>query len=118
VAGKTGNGVLDAACAANVYAIGVDVDQYVSYPNADPCIVTSAEKHLSNAVEAAVKAVNAGTQKPGDSLFNAANNGIGISSFHGKDNLISAELKAKLATALKGMADGSIKTCPAKCGQP
>jgi basic membrane protein A len=117
VAGKTGNGVLDAACAANVYAIGVDVDQYVSYPNADPCIVTSAEKHLSNAVEAAVKAVNAGTQKPGDSLFNAANNGIGISSFHGKDNLISADLKAKLATALKGMADGSVKTCPAKCGQ-
>ena len=117
VAGKTGNGVLDAACAANVYAIGVDVDQYVSYPNADPCIVTSAEKHLSNAVEQAIKAVNAGTQKPGDSLFNAANDGIGISAFHGKDNLISADLKAKLAAALKGMKDGSIKTCPAKCGQ-
>jgi basic membrane protein A and related proteins len=117
VAGKTGNGVLDAACAANVFAIGVDVDQYLSYPNADPCIVTSAEKHLSNAVEAAIKSVNAGTQKPGDSLFNAANNGIGISPFHGKDNLISADLNAKLAAALKGMKDGSVKTCPAKCGQ-
>jgi basic membrane protein A len=109
--------VLDAACAANVFAIGVDVDQFLSYPNADACIVTSAEKHLSNAVEAAIKAVNAGNQKPGDSLFNAANNGIGISPFHGKDNLISADLQAKLAAALKGMKDGSVKTCPAKCGQ-
>ncbi|HZL15728.1 MAG TPA: BMP family ABC transporter substrate-binding protein, partial [Verrucomicrobiae bacterium] len=29
VAGKTGNGVLEAACAANIYGIGVDVDQWV-----------------------------------------------------------------------------------------
>ena len=116
VAGKTGNGVLDAACAANVYAIGVDVDQYLSYPNADPCIVTSAEKHLSNAVEQAIKKVNDGTIAPGDTLFNAANNGIGISPFHGKDNLISADLQAKLTAALNGMKNGTVVTCPAKCG--
>ena len=30
VAGKTGNGVLQAACAANILGIGVDVDQYLS----------------------------------------------------------------------------------------
>ncbi|HVH62222.1 MAG TPA: BMP family ABC transporter substrate-binding protein [Candidatus Dormibacteraeota bacterium] len=118
VAGKTGNGVLDAACAANVYAIGVDVDQYLSYPNADPCLVTSAEKHLSNAVEAAIKQVNDGSIKPGDTLFNAANNGIGISPFHGKDNMITADLKAKLDQALAGMKNGSVKTCPSNCGQP
>ena len=34
VAGLTGNGVLDAACAANINGIGVDVDQFLSYPNA------------------------------------------------------------------------------------
>ncbi len=118
VAGKTGNGVLDAACQANVYAIGVDVDQYLSYPNADPCIVTSAEKHLSNAVEQAIKKVNDGTIAPGDTLFNAANNGIGISPFHGKDSMISAALQAKLTAALNGMKNGSVTTCPAKCGQP
>ena len=32
VAGLTGNGVLDAACEAGINAIGVDVDQYLSYP--------------------------------------------------------------------------------------
>ena len=31
VAGLTGNGVIDAACAAGINAIGVDVDQYQSY---------------------------------------------------------------------------------------
>jgi basic membrane protein A len=117
VAGKTGNGVLDAACAAqNVYAIGVDVDQYLSYPNADPCIVTSAEKHLSNAVEAAIKAINDGTIKAGNTLFNAANNGIGISPYHGKDSLISADLQAKLNDAIAKMKAGTLQTCPAKCG--
>ena len=117
VAGKTGNGVLDAACAAqNVYAIGVDVDQFLSYPNADSCIVTSAEKHLSNAVEQAIKAVNDGTIKAGNNLFNAANDGIGISPYHGKDSLISADLKAKLDDAIAKMKAGTLTTCPAKCG--
>lgn len=118
VAGKTGNGVLDAACAAGVYAIGVDVDQYLSYPSADSCLVTSAEKHLSNAVEQAIKAVNDGSIKPGDTLFNAKNNGIGISPFHGKDSLISADLQAKLNAALAAMKAGTLQTCPTNCGQP
>src|SRR5712691_4417763 len=117
VAGKTGNGVLDAACAANVYAIGVDVDQYISYPSADPCIVTSAEKHLSNSVEQAIKALDAGNITPGDNLFNAANDGIGLSPFHDKSSLISADLQAKLTAALAAMKAGTLQTCPATCGQ-
>ena len=47
VAGLTGNGVIDAACAAGINAIGVDVDQYNSYAASQKCIVTSAEKHLA-----------------------------------------------------------------------
>jgi basic membrane protein A len=117
VAGKTGNGVLDAACAANVYAIGVDVDQFISYPSADPCIVTSAEKHLSNAVEQAIKALDAKTITPGDNLFSAANDGIGLSPFHDKSSLISADLQAKLTAALAAMKAGTLVTCPATCGQ-
>src|SRR4051794_15434819 len=66
VAGLTGNGVLDSACAKNIYGIGVDVDQFLSYPNADKCIVTSAEKHLQTAVSDAISAIGGGTAKPGD----------------------------------------------------
>ena len=50
VAGHTGNGVIDAACAAKINAIGVDVDQYQSYAASQACILTSAEKHLSVSV--------------------------------------------------------------------
>ena len=46
--------------------IGVDVDQFLSYPAADKCIVTSAEKHLQMAVADAIKAIAGGTASAGD----------------------------------------------------
>ena len=50
VAGKTGGGVLEAACENDLHGIGVDVDQWLSLAaDTDPtygCIVTSAEKQL------------------------------------------------------------------------
>ena len=52
VAGLTGQGVLEAACDANVYGIGVDVDQAQTLPNLSKCIVTSAEKKLKDTVQA------------------------------------------------------------------
>lgn len=117
VAGLTGNGVLDAACAANIYGIGVDVDQYQSYPAADPCLVTSAEKHLESAVSDAISAIAAGHATPGDNLFNASNNGIGIAPFYDKASLISSDLQTKINAALNDMYGGRLATCPDKgCG--
>lgn len=116
VAGETGNGVLDSACAKGIYAIGVDVDQFVSYPNADKCIVTSAEKHLQKTVAAAIKDLVAGALKAGDTLYNAKNDGIGIADFHDKASLITADLQAKLDAALAAMKAGTLQTCPTKCG--
>jgi basic membrane protein A len=112
VAGLTGNGVLDAACAANIHGIGVDVDQFLSYAAADPCIITSAEKHLETAVGAAIQAIAGGTATPGDNLFNAANDGIGIADFHDKTSLISSSLQAKITAALAAMKAGTLQTCP------
>jgi basic membrane protein A len=117
VAGLTGNGVLDAACAANIKGIGVDVDQYLSYPAADPCLVTSAEKHLETSVSSAVQAIAGNSAVPGDNVFNAANDGIGIADFHDKASLISADLQAKITAALAAMKAGTLMTCPAtNCG--
>ena len=112
VAGLTGNGVLDSACAKGIYAIGVDVDQFLSYPNADKCIVTSAEKHLQVAVGEAIKAIAGGTPVAGDNKFNAANNGIGYADFHDKTSLLTSDLKSKLDAALAAMKAGTLKTCP------
>ena len=116
VAGATGNGALDAACAAGIYAIGVDVDEYQSYPSADKCIVTSAEKHLSSAVNQTIKLIAGGTAKGGISKFDAKNDGIGISAFDMTKFNLPSDFQGKLDAALAGMKDGSLKTCPDTCG--
>jgi basic membrane protein A len=116
VAGLTGNGVLDSACAKGINGIGVDVDQFLSYPNAAKCIVTSAEKHLQKAVGDAIKGIAAGTTKAGNSNFDATNDGIGVADFHDKKSLITADTQKKLDDALAAMKAGTLKTCPADCG--
>jgi basic membrane protein A len=116
VAGLTGNGVLDAACAANINGIGVDVDQYPAYPNADPCLLTSAEKHLQLAVSSAIKAVADGSAKPGDLLFDATKDGIGTSPGHDKASAWAPDTQGLLDAALAAMKAGTLKTCPDNCG--
>src|SRR3990172_1586489 len=115
VAGNTGNGVLDAACDADIYAVGVDVDQALSYPNAAKCIVVSAEKKLAFSVAEIIKAIAAGTMTGGDNHWDAARDGIGISPFHDFASLINAELQTKLDAALVAMKAGTLKTCPDAC---
>ena len=120
VAGKTGNGVLEAACEAGIHGIGVDVDQWLSL-DADnnpayQCIVTSAEKKLASSVEQTIVAIDAGTQAAGLSFFNAANGGVGISPENSGAGLITAEIQTLIDDALAGMIDGSLVTCPENCG--
>ena len=121
VAGDTGNGVLQAACTAGIHGIGVDVDQWLSL-NADSnpayqCLVTSAEKHVQSAMSAQVQAVANGTAKPGDNLFNAAADGVGVSPEHDNKGLITADLQTKLDAALAAMkATPPLVTCPTTCG--
>ena len=116
VAGKTGNGVLDAACDAGIYGIGVDVDQALSYPNAAKCTLTSAEKKLSLAVSESIKAIEAGTAKGGDDHWDASRDGVGYAPFHDLASAVPADLTAKLDAAFAEMKAGTLKTCPDKCG--
>jgi basic membrane protein A and related proteins len=116
VAGKTGNGILDAACAAGIYGIGVDVDQALSYPNAAKCTVTSAEKKLALSVETDIKNIVAGTQKGGDDHWDAKRDGIGYSPFHDLESKVPPDLKGKLDAAFAQMKAGTLKTCPTNCG--
>ncbi len=117
VAGATGNGALDAACDAGIWGIGVDVDQYLSYPTADKCIIFSAEKKLSKAVSDEIKAISDGTAKGGIARFNAANDGVGGSPLYNASAAgLPADLQSKLDTAFAAMKAGTLKTCPDKCG--
>jgi basic membrane protein A len=108
--GGTGNGALLAALQRNVACIGVDVDQYVSYPEADGCLLTSAEKHLSVAVKAAVTDAAQSHFKSGVRTFDATNNGVGAAPYHNFDSKLSSDQKTKIDQIAAGLKDGSIKT--------
>lgn len=118
VAGNTGNGVIDAACAAKISAIGVDVDQYNSYAASQACLITSAEKHLSSSVSQSIQAISAKTAKGGKIIFNASNDGIGVATFTNAAKDVT-DLQSKIDAALAGMKDGSVVTCPPapNCGK-
>ncbi len=116
VAGLTGNGVLDAACAKGINGIGVDVDQVLSYPASAKCLVTSAEKHLETAVSDAIGSIANRNATPGDNLFDAKNDGIGVADYHDAASKVPADIQQKVTDALNAMKSGSLKTCPDKCG--
>jgi basic membrane protein A len=117
VAGLTGNGLVDAACAAKINAIGVDVDQHESYPASQACILTSAEKHLATSVNDEIVAIADGTAKGGLTFFNATNEGIGVSPFYDAASKLPADIQTKIDEATAAMKAGTLKTCAAKCGQ-
>ncbi len=111
VAGKTGNGVLQAACDAKIWAIGVDVDQHLSTPESDACIVTSAEKKLTKAVSDAIQRVADGSAKGGTVPLDITTDSIGLSPFYDFASLITPDIQAKIDAAIAGLKDGSVDAC-------
>jgi len=108
--GLTGNGALEAACqATDVFAIGVDTDQFLTLPSVQKCIVSSATKNVMGAVRDALLRIASDQFKPGFHTDDASTSGIGLAPFHDQDSKVSAETKTLLETTLAGLADGSIK---------
>lgn len=111
VAGKTGNGVLQAACDAGIWGVGVDVDQYESLPETASCTIVSAEKKLSKNVNDAISRIADGSQTGGAVFLGIDTQDVGLSPFHEFEDMISQETQDALATAEAGLADGSLKPC-------
>jgi len=117
VAGKTGNGVLDAACEAGILGVGVDVDQFLSYPNAAACTVTSATKALELAVSTNIQKIAAGTATGGDDHWDATRDGVGVAPYHDLADKVPADVQQKLDDAYAAMKAGTLQTCPENCGK-
>lgn len=111
VAGKTGNGVLQAACDADIWAVGVDVDQFLSTPETAACTIVSAEKKLTKNVSDAIQRIAAGEAMGGALYLGIDTQDVGLSPFHDFEDQISPEAMEALATAEAGLADGSLKAC-------
>jgi basic membrane protein A len=75
VAGGCGLGTLKAADAANIWGIGVDVDQYKDAKR----VLTSGVKRVDNGVYQAIQQVKQGKfDGGGDLVFNLKNGGMGV----------------------------------------
>lgn len=108
-AGSTGLGGLTAASEAGLMAIGVDVDQYLTFPQAGNAIVTSAMKNMGVAAGHAVTTFANNTLEPGIQTYNLANNGIGLAPFREWQDKIPQDCYDKLDQATKRLlADPSI----------
>ncbi|WP_330288201.1 BMP family lipoprotein [Streptomyces sp. NBC_00576] len=109
-AGLSGQGVIKAAAAHKIWAIGVDSDQYKQDALAKykDSILTSALKDVAGAVYNLAKSVKDGKPATGVVRADLASGGVGLADSNPvfKDN---AELQAALKKAEAGIKDGSIK---------
>jgi basic membrane protein A and related proteins len=112
VAGLSGQGALEAACDADIYGIGVDVDQALALPS-ETCIVTSAEKKLVDAVNEAIQRVADGEAVGGTVVLDAASDPpkVSVSEFHNHPDLLTDDLQALLDEATEGLASGDLDPC-------
>ncbi len=109
IGGDAVNGVLLAARDNNLPAIGADVDQYYTNPEARPALISSAMKNVDVAVYNYLKTVVDGSVKAGISIGTLQNGAVGLAPFHDWDSKIPAGLKAQIQKASDGIKDGSIK---------
>lgn len=109
VGGDAVNGALLAAMENNLPAIGADVDQYNTDPEAQSALISSAMKNVDVAVYNYLKTVADGSVQAGISTANLQNGGVGLAPFHDWDSRIPANLKARIQKASDGIKDGSIK---------
>jgi basic membrane lipoprotein Med (substrate-binding protein (PBP1-ABC) superfamily) len=94
--GNTGNGGLVAAKEAGLMAIGVDVDQYLSYPEVQDILLSSAMKKIDVATAAAVRDFAAGQLTGGIRLETLANEGIGLAPYHNWEDKIPQACKDEI----------------------
>ncbi|EAP98061.1 basic membrane lipoprotein [Janibacter sp. HTCC2649] len=107
--GGTGNGALNevaksSGAGTTLFCVGVDLDQWNTVPESHPCLITSAEKKLTDGTSDLLKQAKDGSIKGGNFLGKT-----GLAEYHDFDSKIPAEVKTKVETVVKGLEDGSIK---------
>lgn len=109
--GKTGNGgLIEVANAVGddgppPYCIGVDSDQWLTVPEAHPCLVSSAMKVLDQGVADILMAYYDEELEPGN-FFGEA----GLAPYHDLEDMVPAELAEEIDMVAEGLASGEITT--------
>ncbi|NLB47017.1 MAG: BMP family ABC transporter substrate-binding protein, partial [Microbacteriaceae bacterium] len=92
----------------NVALMGVDADVFVTDPNVADLLLVSGRKGSDVAVYDAVMEAAADEFNTAPFVGTLENGGVGLSSFHDFETLISPELLDQLAAIEAGSIDGSI----------
>jgi basic membrane protein A len=103
--GSTGNGVIEAAKEAGLYAIGVDSNQNYMAPGH---VLTSMVKRVDNAVFMIVKSVVDGTFAGGVREFGLADNGIGYAVDQYNEALLNEAVVALVEKARAAIIAGEL----------
>jgi basic membrane protein A and related proteins len=106
-AGGSGGGLFEAALeTGDVWAIGVDSDQYLTAEAAvQGTILTSMLKRVDVAVFEAIKSFTEDALEPGIRTFDLANDGVGYAT---SGDFLSAEIIAQLEELKQQIIDGEI----------
>jgi basic membrane protein A len=109
--GKTGNGgLIEVASAVGEdgpppFCIGVDTDQWLTVPEAHPCLVSSAMKVLDQGIADILMAYVDGDLEPGNFFGQAA-----LAPFHDHADAVPDEVKTELEEIAQGLTSGEIQT--------
>jgi len=108
--GNTGNGALIEIAKApgageSIFCIGVDTDQFFTVPQAQKCLLTSAEKKLVQGTSDLVIAAQEGAF-PGGNFFG----NTGLAPYHNTEAVVPDDVKSQVDAVIAGLADGSIET--------
>lgn len=104
--GKTGNGaIIEVAGNPGLYCIGVDTDQWLTVPEAHPCLISSAMKLIIPGVFGLVKSAQEGSFPAGNFV-----GPVGLAPFHDFEDKVPQEVKDKLEEIDQGLQDGTIET--------
>ena len=99
VGGNTGNGGLLAAKEAGHMAIGVDVDQYFTYPEVREVLISSASKKVDIASGNAVRKFANGELNAGIELATLKSGGVGLAPYHDWEDKIPQNCKDAVKSA-------------------
>lgn len=104
--GSTGEGSLLPAAASHSYCIGSGDDEFLTFPTARSCLLTSAMIHTDRAVETAILSAADGRFIAGSRVFGVADGAVGLAPFHQFDSTVSGAMRARLSALSEQLSLG------------
>lgn len=108
--GTTGISALEATAQSpgagtSLFCIGIDTDQYETVPQARPCLLTSAEKFITQGVSDLISDIYAGV-----AIAQNVEGRVGLAPYYDMASRVPESVQLRMAEIEAGLADGSITT--------